>query len=96
VVRKERRIAEYKGGGLDWEFELHCQPPNSPDMNVNNLCFFASLQSLQYHNPTHSLHEMIERLQLKYNKYPQAKLNKSFLSLKTCMHQVIGCYGGID
>jgi hypothetical protein len=53
------------GGSLKWEFELYCQPPNSPDINVNNLCFFASLQLLQYHNPTNSLHKiMIKRLRL--------------------------------
>jgi hypothetical protein len=36
----------------------------APDMNVNDLCFFASLQALKYHNPTNSLHQMITRLQL--------------------------------
>jgi hypothetical protein len=56
---------------LDWDFEFYCQPPNSPDMNVNDLCFFASLQSLQYHNPTDSLHEMIQWLQLIYKENPR-------------------------
>jgi hypothetical protein len=96
VVRSETRIAEYSWGSLDWDFELYCQPPNSPDMNMNNLCFFASLQSIQYHNPTDSLHKMIQWLRLIYEEYPQGKLNNSFLTLQTCMNQVIKCHGGID
>jgi hypothetical protein len=46
------------GSGLDCDFELYCQPPNSLDMNVNDLCFSASLQELQYLDPTNSLHEI--------------------------------------
>jgi hypothetical protein len=84
------------GGGLDWDFELYCQPTKSPDMNVNNLCFFASLQVLQYHNPTNSLHKMITRLRLIYEEYPRSKLNNSFLTLQPCMIQVIECNGGYD
>ncbi len=76
------------GGSLDRDFELYCQPPKSPDMNMNNLCFFASLQALQYHNPTNSLHEMIQWLRLIYEECPGGKLNNSFLTLQICMNQV--------
>ncbi|RHY23533.1 hypothetical protein DYB32_009153 [Aphanomyces invadans] len=31
-----------------WTFVVWCQPPNSPDLNVLDLGFFASIQSLQY------------------------------------------------
>jgi hypothetical protein len=89
-------VQKTHGGGLDWDIELYCQPANSPDMNVNNLCFFASLQALQYHDPTYSLHKMIQQLQLIYKEYPRAKLNNSFLTLKMCMNQVIECNGGWD
>jgi hypothetical protein len=81
------------GGSLDWDIELYCQPANSPDMNVNNPCFFASLQALKYHDPTNFLHEMIQRLRLIYEEYPWAKLNNSYLTLQTCMNQVVECNG---
>ncbi len=84
------------GGGLHWDLSLYCQPANSPDMNVNDLCFFASIQSLQYHNPTNNLDEMIERLAVIYAAYPRSKLNNSFLTLQSCMNEVIECNGGCD
>jgi hypothetical protein len=86
----------HAGGGLDWDFKLYCQPANSPDMNVGDLCFLASLHALQYHNPTNSLHKMITHLRLIYEEYPRSKLNNSFLTLQTCMNQVIECNGGCD
>ena len=84
------------GGGLEWNLSLYCQPANSPDMNVNDLCFFASIQSLQYHNPTNSLDEMIARLAVIYAAYPRCKLNNSFLTLQSCMNEVIEHNGGCD
>ena len=29
-----------------WDIRLRCQPPNSPDLNILDLGFFAALQSL--------------------------------------------------
>jgi hypothetical protein len=54
--------------GLDWDFELYCQPAK---MNVNDLCFLATLQALQYHNPTNSFHKIIVCLRLIYDEYPR-------------------------
>jgi hypothetical protein len=95
-LERKEELQNTHGSGLEWEFELYCQPPNSPDMNMNDLCFFASPHLLQYHNPTNAIHEIMEELQLIYDEYPGAKLNNSFLTLQTCMNQVIECHGGID
>ncbi|POM74333.1 Hypothetical protein PHPALM_8725 [Phytophthora palmivora] len=43
-------IREKWPGG--WDIQIVSQPPRSPDMNVLDLGFFHSLQSLQYKTPT--------------------------------------------
>jgi hypothetical protein len=95
-LEEKDELQNIHGGGLDWEISLYCQPANSPDMNVNDLCFFASIQSLQYHHPSHNLDAMITRLAAVYEAYPRAKLNNSFLTLQSCMNEVIECNGGCD
>ena len=37
-------VAAAQTGG--WDIRLTCQPPNSPDLNILDLGFFAALQSL--------------------------------------------------
>jgi hypothetical protein len=40
------------GAGLDWDLHFYFQPANSPDMNINGLAFFVSIQALQYQYPS--------------------------------------------
>ncbi|ETV90235.1 hypothetical protein H310_14937 [Aphanomyces invadans] len=42
-----------------WTFVVRRQPPNSPDLNVLDLGFFASVQSLQYKVASHSIDDVI-------------------------------------
>jgi hypothetical protein len=55
--------------------EIYNQPPNSPDTNINNLAFFASIQTLQHRigsgNNTSSL---IAAVNEAYNNYSWKKL----------------------
>ncbi|ETI53387.1 hypothetical protein F443_03632 [Phytophthora nicotianae P1569] len=39
-------MAAGRSGG--WDIRMRCQPPNSPDLNVLDLGYFRSIQSLQY------------------------------------------------
>ncbi|ETV97344.1 hypothetical protein H310_09681 [Aphanomyces invadans] len=34
-------------GKKDWAFSFIPQPPNSPDTNISDLCFFVAIKSLQ-------------------------------------------------
>jgi hypothetical protein len=70
------------------------QPPNSPDMNILNLGFFRSLQSFTDQlNPT-TIDELIEGVVDEFNKYEVEKINRIFLTLQSCMLQVMRLRGG--
>ncbi|ETV96549.1 hypothetical protein H310_10260 [Aphanomyces invadans] len=45
-----------------WTFVVRCQPPNSPDLFVLDLGFFASIQTLQYKLVSRSLGEYSKQL----------------------------------
>lgn len=78
--------------GLDiW---LMQQPPNSLDMNVLDLSFFRSLQSLtDSRNPT-TIEELIQGVEEEYEAYDVENLNRVFLSLQMCMKEVMKIGGG--
>jgi hypothetical protein len=70
------------------------QPPNSPDMNILDLGFFRSLQSFTDQlNPT-TLDELISGVVDEFNKYAVDKINRIFLTLQSCMLQVMRIRGG--
>lgn len=51
----------------DLDIKLIQQPPNSPDMNVLDLCFFRSLQSLTDGRAPTTIKELIEGVEEEYN-----------------------------
>ena len=73
---------------------IYSQPPNSPDLNVLDLGFFFSLQSMVAKEGTRNKDVLIEVVKRKYNEYPQYKINHVFLSLQVAMQEVIMCNGG--
>ncbi|ETW04757.1 hypothetical protein H310_03905 [Aphanomyces invadans] len=42
-----------------WTFKIRKQPPNSPDLNVLDLEFFASIQSLQYKKMSRTVDDVV-------------------------------------
>jgi hypothetical protein len=79
----------------DYSFDigLYCQPPNSPDLNVLDLGVFAALQSMQWKEEAKNINEMVKRVSQIFEEWPCNKLNHVFLTLQTCMNQVIECLG---
>lgn len=69
------------------------QPPNSPDLNALDLGFFRSLQSLTDCRAPSTIVELIEGVQEEFDEYEVGKLNRIFLSLQSCMVEVMN-YGG--
>jgi len=78
--------------GLD--IRLVNQPANSPDLNVLDLGFFASLQSLTNERISRNLDELIENVQKEFDNYDPAALNRVFLTLQGCMIEVMKDGGG--
>ncbi|KAG7339151.1 hypothetical protein IV203_020463 [Nitzschia inconspicua] len=68
----------------------------SPDLNVNDLGFFNSLQSRYYQTAPKDGLELIEMVEETYKNYPAKKLNRIWLTLQSVMNQVINQRGDND
>jgi hypothetical protein len=78
--------------GLD--IRIMHQPANSPDMNALDLGFFSGIQSLTDCRAPKTLKELIEGVQEEFDAYDVANLNKVFITLQTCMVEVMDSGGG--
>ena len=73
--------------GLD--IRIMYQPPNSPDMNALDLGFFSSIQSLTDCKSPKTIPELIKGVQEEFDGYEVSKLNRVFITLQTCMVEVM-------
>ncbi|KAF0685233.1 Aste57867_22837 [Aphanomyces stellatus] len=72
-----------------WTFVVRCQPPNSPDLNVLDLGFFASIQALQYKLVSRSLDDVIRATLAAFDLSGGEALAKVFLTLQAVMRLVL-------
>jgi len=87
-------LAAVTATGVD--IKIYSQPPNSPDLNVLDLGFFNSLQSMVAKEGTRNKQVLIETVKNKFDNYPYSKINRVFLSLQMAMQEIILCNGGND
>ncbi|CAM0956016.1 unnamed protein product [Alopecurus aequalis] len=78
----------------DLDIRLLQQSPNNLDMNVLNLCFFPSLQSLTDTRAPKNIRELIEGVQEEFQNYEVDKLARSFVTLQSCMREIMRDGGG--
>jgi hypothetical protein len=76
-----------------WDIRLICQPPNSPDLNILDLGFFAALQSLFHKLFPGSLDEIVLKVFQAYEQYPTERTNRIFLTLQSCMREILNLKG---
>jgi hypothetical protein len=76
------------------KIRLMNQPPNSPDMNCLDLGFFASLQSLTFNRVSRNLDELIDNIIKEFQEYDITLLNRVYLSLQSCLIEVMKAGGG--
>ncbi|GAA0166471.1 hypothetical protein LIER_40194 [Lithospermum erythrorhizon] len=76
-----------------FDIRLCFQPPNSPDINVLDLGFFASIQALQHKEPPNSIDQLVAAVQNSFDKYEPEFLNDVFLSLQQTMVEVLKVLG---
>jgi hypothetical protein len=69
--------------------KLYTQPAQSPDLNVDDLGFFNSLQSKYYRTSPKNSVELIEMVKDAYKKYPLVSLNQIWLTLQSVMNMII-------
>jgi hypothetical protein len=77
-----------------FDIRLMLQPANSPDLNICDLGFFNSIQSIQYKTSSKSTEELVSAVLEAFADYPPSKLNRIFLSFHACMNEVIKIGGG--
>ena len=69
--------------------KLYTQPAQSPDLNVNDLGFFSSLQSKYYMTSPKDSIELIEMVEEAFKTYPWQSLNRIWLTLQSVMNRII-------
>jgi len=74
---------------LNLNVQLTCQPPNSPDLNILDLGFFHSIQSLQYSESPTTIEDLIAAVVNSYNAITHTSLNDIFLTLQKVMESCI-------
>ncbi|CAM0952969.1 unnamed protein product [Alopecurus aequalis] len=85
-------LAAVKASGLD--IRLTFQPPNSPDLNVLDLCFFSSIQSLAFESAPKNLKELIETVEQAYDAYDVKTLAKVYITLQSVLLEIMKDQGG--
>ncbi|KAK9727222.1 hypothetical protein RND81_05G266600 [Saponaria officinalis] len=76
-----------------FNIKLMFQPPNSPDLNINDLGFFRSIQSLQNEEPANNTEELVAAVEKVYEMHLPSKLNDNFLTLQSVMIEILKCKG---
>ena len=77
-----------------FNIQLICQPPNSPDLNILDLGFFASIQSIQFKNATRTVVDIVNVVQREFDNYSPVLSNRIFVTLQTVMIEVMKARGG--
>ncbi|KAL4569941.1 hypothetical protein LXL04_025589 [Taraxacum kok-saghyz] len=77
-----------------FDIRLSFQPSNSPDLNVLDLGFFRAIQSLQEQEVLGTIDELIRAVQTSFKRMQSQQLNNVFLTLQTCMKEIIKVQGG--
>jgi hypothetical protein len=82
---------------VNWRFHLKEQPANSPDTNVLDLGFFASIQSMQWRKePVTTIDGLIVLVLDAWDAYDPRTLERVWITHQTCLNEVISCYGDND
>ncbi|KAH0678103.1 hypothetical protein KY284_019188 [Solanum tuberosum] len=77
-----------------FDIRLCFQPPNSPDLNVLDLGFFRAIQSLQYQKAPSNVDELVKAVERSFDEMKVEQLNHVFLTLQSCMIEVMKDNGG--
>ncbi|KAL1569271.1 hypothetical protein AAHA92_00767 [Salvia divinorum] len=76
-----------------FNMKIICQPPNSPDTNVLNLGFIREIQSLQDDKPEKGVDNLVRNVCSSYEELSPQTLNKVFLTLQTCLREILQVKG---
>lgn len=63
-----------------WNIQMTCQPPNSPDLNVLDLGFFAAIQALFQKGTPNNIEQIVAKVDQAFRDYPVERANRIFLT----------------
>nr|XP_051196172.1 uncharacterized protein LOC127309316 [Lolium perenne] len=86
-------LQEAARGG--WDIRMIYQPPNSPDTNILDLGWFASIQAMFHKKMPKTLPEIVQKVNQSLAEYPHQKLNRIWLTHQACMREIIKNKGSI-
>jgi len=74
-----------------FEIEFTFQPPNSPDLNINDLTFFNSLDSMVCHmkDNAHDMLGLIDCVTEAFDAYDSAKIDSGFGHLFAVFRKIL-------
>lgn len=73
--------------------KLFFQPPNSPDLNVNDLGFFRALDAERLEENSRNLRELVNNVTEAFWNFDPVQLNKIWLTYQQCMIEIMRCEG---
>ena len=76
--------------------KLYTQAAQSPDLNINDLAFFRSIQSLKKKEAPRTAFELIDAVKRAHALCPVSKINRMWLTLMQVMNEIIKDQGGND
>ncbi|CAN0094704.1 unnamed protein product, partial [Sphacelaria rigidula] len=82
--------------GRGWVVELVTQPAQSPDFNVNDMGFFASLKSRVWEINASSIDELVKTIFQQYEEYDGTTLKRVWQSLFKVHNQTLRRMGDKD
>ncbi|OMO85689.1 hypothetical protein COLO4_21501 [Corchorus olitorius] len=72
-----------------FDIRLTYQPPNSPDLNMLDLGFFAAIQSLQQKERARNVDDLMAIVVKSFEDFPTDISDRIFLTLQTCMIEIM-------
>lgn len=87
-------IVNAAGKTNGWNIGLTCQPPNSPDLNVLDLGYFRSIQSIKDTMSPANVDELIDCVTQSYWDQPLKTTENIFLTLQKVMECIMLEEGG--
>jgi hypothetical protein len=80
----------YTAEEMDLDVEIFFQPSQSPDLNICDLSFFNSIQTLYYETPgDHDRYRLVAAVKDTWRRYDPKLLNYAFLTLFTNYNRII-------
>jgi len=76
-----------------WDVAFKCQPPNSPDLNTEDLAFFRGIQSLQFQKNAYTIDELMVNVLEAFDEFPLETCKKVWTTAQMVMNEILLCHG---